>query len=317
MFGQIATGAGAGGCGFEQHLEAMKAALDRNPANTGFLRPEAFLAVIFIADEDDCSFQSSTLLGPESAALGPLQSFRCTRFGVTCDVGGATPAAMNQVGTKDQCHPTAGSAFLEDVEGYVAFLKSLKADPTKLLVAGIMGATEPVQVELRAAPGSTAAQPALARSCSYLGADGQPQVADPAVRLRYLVDQFPGRSAFTTICQQDLTDAMQVFAELIVDAIGNPCIEGTLADRDPATAGVQVDCSVSDVVGRGTANEIETPIPACDGMPGAAPCWRIVDDAARCPARPDKPHTLMLSVDRTTPAPEGTHVVAYCVTEAG
>ena len=317
VFGQMATGAGAGGCGFEQPLAAMKAALAGNPANAGFLRPDAFLAVIFIADEDDCTFSKSTILGPESAALGPLQSFRCTRFGVTCDVGGATPAAMNQVGTKDQCHPTTGSAYLEDVEGYVAFLKSLKPDPTKLLVAGIMGATEPVQVELRAAPGSTAAQPALARSCSYLGADGLPQVADPAVRLRYLVDQFPGRSAFTTICQQDLTDAMQVFAELIVDAIGNPCIEGTLADRDPATAGVQVDCSVSDVVGRGTANEIETPLPACDGMPGAAACWRIVDDPERCPASPDKPHTQLLTVDRTVPAAEGTHVVAYCVTEPG
>ena len=68
--------------------------------------------VVFIADEDDCSFQSSTLLGPESAALGPLQSFRCTRFGVTCDVGGTSPDTMNQVGTKDQCHPTAGSAYL-------------------------------------------------------------------------------------------------------------------------------------------------------------------------------------------------------------
>ena len=317
VFGQIATGAGAGGCGFEQHLEAMKAALDRNPANAGFLRPEAFLAVVVIADEDDCSFQSSTLLGPESAALGPLQSFRCTRFGVTCDVGGASPATMNQVGTKDQCHPTAGSAYLEDVEGYVAFLRSLKPDPTKLIVAGIMGTTEPVQVELRSPPGGASAQPALARSCSYLGADRQPQVADPPVRLQFLLDQFPGSSTFTTICQQDLTDGLAQIGDLIVDKIGDPCIAGTLADRDPATAGVQPECSVSDVTGRGTASEAETMLPTCDAAPGQASCWRIVDDAARCPATPDKPHTNKLSVDRTAPVPEGTHVVAHCVTGPG
>jgi len=137
------------------------------------------------------------------------------------------------------------------------------------------------------------------------------------VRLPVRLGQFPGSSTLTTICQQDLTDGLAQFGDLIVDKIGDPCIAGTLADRDPVTAGVQPDCSVSDVTGRGTAGEAETMLPACDATPGAAACWRIVDDAARCPARPDKPHTLMLSVDRTVPAAEGTHVVAYCVTEPG
>src|SRR5689334_11033098 len=75
VFAKLAS-AGAGGCGFEQHLEAMHRALDNNPANATFLRPDAFLAVIFLADEDDCSMSHSTLLGPEGPALGPLQSFR-------------------------------------------------------------------------------------------------------------------------------------------------------------------------------------------------------------------------------------------------
>src|SRR5262249_30156034 len=54
VFATMATGAGAKGCGFEQHLAAVKRALT-NPANNGFLRndpgKEAFLAVIIIADE--------------------------------------------------------------------------------------------------------------------------------------------------------------------------------------------------------------------------------------------------------------------------
>ena len=110
-FGQMAT-VGATGCGFEQHLAAMRRALDNNPSNAGFLRADAFLAVVILADEDDCSMSHSTLLGPDGGPLGPQQSFRCTRFGVKCDVGGATDAQMNQVGVKDQCHPDDASQFV-------------------------------------------------------------------------------------------------------------------------------------------------------------------------------------------------------------
>ncbi|HVK83257.1 MAG TPA: hypothetical protein VM513_04070, partial [Kofleriaceae bacterium] len=46
VFSQMAK-VGASGCGFEQPLAAMKAALDNHPANAGFLRPDATLAVVF------------------------------------------------------------------------------------------------------------------------------------------------------------------------------------------------------------------------------------------------------------------------------
>jgi hypothetical protein len=59
-FGMMAS-AGAGGCGFEQPLAAMRAALDDHPANAGFLRPEAILGVFFLMDEDDCSAKSTAL----------------------------------------------------------------------------------------------------------------------------------------------------------------------------------------------------------------------------------------------------------------
>jgi hypothetical protein len=59
-FSQLAS-VGTNGCGIEQHLEATKRALDGNPLNAGFVRDSAFLAVIVIADEDDCSLASSAL----------------------------------------------------------------------------------------------------------------------------------------------------------------------------------------------------------------------------------------------------------------
>lgn len=56
-FGCSAT-VGTAGNGFEMGLEAAKTALDlnlRNGYNAGFLRDDAFLGIIFVTDENDCS----------------------------------------------------------------------------------------------------------------------------------------------------------------------------------------------------------------------------------------------------------------------
>jgi hypothetical protein len=279
VFGKLAT-LGAGGCGFEQHLFAMRRALDNNPANATFLRPDAALAVIFLADEDDCTFSRSTLLGPESPSLGPLQSFRCNRFGHTCAIGGRTEAEMNQVGVKDQCGPNESSQYLENVALFVNFLKGLKSDPNKIVVAGIMGAIAPYAVELRAPPGGGTPQPGVAHSCSYQGTAGL-EVADPPIRLKYFLDQFPGRSVFTTVCQQDLSGGLQQVANLIRQSIERSCVSYRLADIDPRTPNLQVDCTVEDVV-----FGISTPIPSCEGALDVQPCWRLEIDPVTCSFAP-------------------------------
>jgi hypothetical protein len=314
VFGTMAR-VGAGGCGFEQHLEAMKRALANNPANAGFLRPEAYLAVIFIADEDDCSMSKGSLLGPESPSMGPLQSFRCTRFGVTCDQGGSTPDQMNQVGTKDQCHSNENSQYLEKVGNYVTFLKTLKTDASKVIVAGIMGVTDPFQVELRPPPGGGQGQQALAHSCTYNGANG-PEYSDPPTRLKFFLDQFPNRSTFTTICQQNLSDGLVLIAQLLKSVIGDPCIEGDLADVDPNTPGDQYDCSVSDVTNYLKPNQTEKILPQCNAGLSNKPCWTIATDAMNCPTTPTKPHSFVLKIERSEAPPPETHVIANCVTEA-
>jgi hypothetical protein len=74
-FSAIAS-VGASGCGFEQPLAAARRALSNNPANAGFLRPSAHLAVLFLTDEDDCSMAHSSLLGADTSTLGPLQPLR-------------------------------------------------------------------------------------------------------------------------------------------------------------------------------------------------------------------------------------------------
>jgi hypothetical protein len=291
VFGQMAT-VGAAGCGFEQPLRAMKAALGPNPANSGFLRPDALLAVVFLTDEDDCSMKDPAILGPESPALGPLQSFRCTRFGVTCSTGGATEAEMNQTGAKDGCSSNETSQYIDAVGPYHDFLVGLKSDPKRVIVAGIQGPSMPFAVEQRLPPGGGTPNQAVAHSCQYQGAVGV-EVADPATRLEDFLSRFPNRSTFSTICQQDLSDALALTAQLAVQSIGTPCISAQLPDSDPNMAGDQYDCLVEDVV-NGTA----TAIAAC---PGGPPCWHIETDLANCP----QADHLTLVVDRggTTPDP--------------
>ncbi|MBL9018125.1 MAG: hypothetical protein JNL83_28320 [Myxococcales bacterium] len=271
VFSQMAR-LGGNGCGFEQPLHAMKVALDGNAANVGFLRPNALLAVVFVTDEDDCSIADPAMFGPASPTLGPLQSFRCTRFGVTCQQGGQTSDAMNQIGPKTGCSGSVGSTFMSDVAPYAQFLKTLKGDTRLVATAAIVGNTTPVAVELRTPPGGGTAMPALAHSCTYQGSQGQ-EVADPAVRIQQFLTQFPNRHVSSTICQQDLSAGLGQIGQLLTQSIGNPCITRQLADLDPGTPGLQPDCVVEDIVG-----STITRIPAC----GSAPCWRFETDPATC-----------------------------------
>ena len=312
VFSQMAT-AGAMGCGFEQTIEAAKRALEpNNTANAGFIRNDAYLAIIFLTDEDDCSMSHSSLLDGSNTSLGTLQSFRCTRWGIICDQGGADPNAMNQVGPKGMCHSAENDTYLTKISDYVSYFKGLKSDPNNVIVAAIAGVTTPFEVEMRPPQGSTTPEPALAHSCSYTDPLMKTEYGDPAVRIKELLDSFPNRSTFSTICQQDLSGGLQLIAQLLKLVIGSPCIDGTLADVDPNTAGNQYDCSVSDVTNYGKADQQETVLPQCDHPDMTAtnkPCWAIEMD----PMCSTTSH-LTLKVERAQAAVDSTHVVSYCVT---
>lgn len=303
--------AGAVGCGFEQHLAALDHALAAgNPVNQKFLRPDADLGVIILADEDDCSVAHNALLGPADATLGPLQSFRCTRFGVTCDDGGQTPDQMNKLGSKNKCHANDSSPYLTKVGDHATLLKRLKADPARVVVAAIAGAAEPFTIELRVPLGSTVATLALSHSCAYVGGDSRPEVADPPARLRSFLDQFPGRNAFAQICQRDLSGGLQLIGDLLNTALGSPCIHGTLADVDPATPGTQYDCTVTSLGVPG----VETTMPRCtpeDASATNTPCWHLTGNPGLCPRNSH----LALAIEGAGALPSQGYVKLSCVIE--
>jgi hypothetical protein len=320
---------GTGGCGFEQHLESMKRALNpgEQPANAGFIRDGAYLAVIIIADEDDCSAGNSMVFDPSDVSLtgmfGPLTSFRCTEFGITCDEGNLSRTAASYT----NCVPRTDVPYMRNPQDYVDFLKGLKADPNLIIVAGIIGNADPVRVQIKDN------NPELDASCS--SANGN---AAPAVRLKYFLDQFPNHNTLTSICNDDLSGALEQIAQALARVIGNPCLEGNIPDTDinPNEPGIQLECSVADVQYPGTEQEIGKTIrrcditeteacivpstagadpytPPCPKAGQALPCW-WTRKADSCD--PDtSPSQLQLLVERAAgqDPPAGTYVVAGCV----
>jgi hypothetical protein len=110
---------GTNGCGFEQPLEAMKAALTLT--NKGFVRPDSALAVVVLTNEDDCSAATDGLFDPYNASLGPYSSYRCFQHGVLCN-GTQPPLEATVLGG---CQP--GGQWLRDVKSeYVDMLKGLR-----------------------------------------------------------------------------------------------------------------------------------------------------------------------------------------------
>lgn len=289
---------GSNGCGFEQPLHAMRRALDHHPANTGFLRADANLAVIVLADEDDCSMLDPRLLGSDPV-LGPLGSFRCFAHGVICD-----PDEPTAAGAKVGCRPRAASPLVEDVAPYIEFLTGLKADPRQLLFGAIAGPATEVAVELRAPPNGGPTQAEVAHACRYTGASG-PAVADPAVRLAAMVAAFPAAAQLETVCNADVAPALAALGRSARELVGDPCLGRLIADLDATAPGVQPDCVVVDAGAGGD----ERALPACGGGK-TVDCWQLVEDAFVCR---DRPQQLRLEVVRSREPAADAWTTLRCV----
>jgi hypothetical protein len=220
---------GSYGCGFEHQFEATRLALQRaanpgDPENAGFLRPDAHLAVIMLTNEDDCSAPSdSTLFDPTQIMvndpLGQLTSYRCNEFGHLCD--GLPPPHILPMGTTttlNNCTSAEANGRLTNVADFVSFLRSLKADPTKLFVAALAGPPTPYVVGTNNTflpTGAMEVGPAIQHSCMTTTGD----YADPAVRVKMWIDAFGQRGVFESVCPEDLTAPMTRIAQALANAI--------------------------------------------------------------------------------------------------
>lgn len=294
---------GVDGCGFEQPLDAVRRALS-HPSNSGFIRPDAYLAIVFITDEDDCSTRDPQMFTTDEGELGPLDSFRCFEYGVECD-----PDAPRVLGAKSSCKPRVDSPFMYDVQAFIEEVRALKSTDSLIMTFAIAGNLEPVEVVL-----ADDGDYALAYTC---GQDA-PAEAVPPIRIKRFIDAFPTSGLFT-ICDEDLTEAMTAIGEAIADTLEARCFEGVLPDTDPDQPGIQPECSVSEVRNPGSQAEVERLLPACDSRAapetsGNLPCALIVEDRDQCP---DTATGLSAQVyyDDGAVVPPGTLIRAHCVVE--
>lgn len=286
---------GTNGCGIEQHLGAVQRTLT-NTGNAGFLRDNAKLAVIFIADEDDCSLAHKSLF--EGTSDGTEVNFRCTREGIECDGGD-----LSTPGLRQNCEPKIDSAYLNEVDSYVDFVRGLKQFPKEdVIVAGIVGDPDPVEITTDNA-GKTVLKP----SCNYSG-----QFAYPAVRTNNFLSQFE-QTTRQTICKADLSQAVVEVAALIKNTFDARCFQSDVMDTDPNKPGLQADCTATDMqrLPDGTYKELAV-LPSCDS--GRIPCWKLTEDPTGCFYTDSK---LALDIDRGGAVPAADlYTSVSCVTTA-
>ena len=304
---------GTSGCGFEAPLEAMKRALDgSHPENTGFLRDGAFLAVVILTDEDDCSVKDPAIFALPADQAGP-GDFRCQPlFAYKCD----TPISPTTGGSYSNC-TVRTDTYLQDPATYAQFLSTVKP-PGRSVVALIAGDPTTSITMTGAITSPIVQQLALEPSCMAT-INGNAAIARPGLRLQDFLSPFGDHGLFRTICQSDYSQALTDIGTLLFNAI-SPCLEGNLDTRDGDlnNPGLQPDCVVSDVVTDDAGDQSETPMHACamsdattPDPAGARPCWWVAPDPVACTTQT----SLELHVERggLAPAP-GTDVSVACAT---
>jgi hypothetical protein len=170
VFSCLAENLGTLGCGLEHSLQAFEFALVAsglgNETQRGMLRPNAYLGLVFLTDEDDCSAAPQDgLFGDKVELRNESASLRCSTRAHACGGVNLTsappgypttesfsalfstcaartddcPSPMDGTGSTDTSLPTACSP-LRSIKGMADQMKALKARPDEqILVAGIFG----------------------------------------------------------------------------------------------------------------------------------------------------------------------------------
>ncbi len=306
---------GINGCGFEQHLESMKRAITKaktGAANNGFLREDAYLAVVILADEDDCSAASADLFDSSANPYGTRDSFRCFEYGVTCDQE-ARPSGQTTgpepAETLTGCTPNPDAELIRPIDTFINFLRDdVKDNPRDVIVATIQGNPDSVTIGRQGADENNPGWFKLNYSCSVPDG-GETYTAAPGIRLDAFRRAFVDRNYSTTICDGDLSDGLVGIATLIGGVIGNPCIQGVLADKDCNADGLQAECAVSYAAddGQGTPQTM----PQCDATASNKPCWGLeADTDCANPAAGD----LAIKLEWPGTPPADTIVSVQCAT---
>jgi len=308
---------GQDGCGFESQLKSVARALGADGApppveNANFLRVNAMLVIVLVTNEDDCSvpsesdlFVSGTRHQYVADPEGPLTSYRCNEFGHLCN-GAPPPRTTTATFAPGACVPAEEAGRLIPVHTLIDQIKSVKADPSQILISVIGGPPDPysvLQVPPLIAQDPAPTWPQIDHSC---GVQSTGEYADPGVRLAAFATAFGSDSQYLTACADSYAPALQGIAE----RVGRPTSQLPLClPKIGADAQGRPDCTVvQEVVDAAAGVVADTGIPRCSDVAPGATCWSVGADAASCAAG------LPLSVTWSSqqPPPSGALIKASC-----
>jgi len=287
---------GIAGCGYESQLESMYQALLKSEnaegPNAGFLRPEAALAVVFLTDEVDCSFNpaheavflSEKALWSDPDATVPTSAV-CWRAGVEClgDPASYESCAAVNVGVDGTLGAGDDDAVLRPMARYLDALQRLEDERRSynaradVLVAVLGGVPQGYAGEglTYSAINDQEHLDEFGVDPGCVDIDGSPAL--PPVRLRELEEaqRVDDRSSLFSICAPEYAPALATLGDQLVDQIMPACMPECVADVDAETEVVDVECTLSEEnIVTGERREI----PRCEGESpsppeGEALCW--------------------------------------------
>jgi hypothetical protein len=291
---------GTTGCAIEHSIGALRNAL-LAPENAGFIREDAYLAFVILTDEDDCTAPANSPLfamprpGQEVSLICALEAHVC---------GGAHNTGMMAVDRPLAECQAASDGGLIPLSQMVTDILAIKKDPARIIAAGIFGWPLPgneaaARYQIQMNGNNLASRPV----CSSAG-NGS---AVPGIRVKRFVESFPTNSVYS-ICQNDFREVVKSIAQKIRVTVGDPCVTAPLMDINPATAALEVDCTVTERRPLGNNRFDEVVVPQCKGGE-TAPCWQL-SPLASC-----SKSGYQLDVDRKGAMPiEGTRQSIRCLT---
>jgi hypothetical protein len=263
---------GINGCGFESQLESMYFAVVRSQNETepnyGFIRDYATLAVVFLTDEVDCSYNPDWAsifdeFGDQvfwSDPMAPVPSSAlCWNAGVQC---------TGDPSNYDSCEPvnkdingnvgvSDDDAVLHPMSRYVGLVAGIEAEkqqinPEQEVIVGLIGGvslddnspyysdvsdTDPEwQEAFGIGPGCEAPNPLN---------PAEPIRAVPPVRLRAMTEAFSPGNMFS-ICNSNYSPALETIANAIRDQIRPACYTKCVEDIDASTLTLEPECTVEE-----------------------------------------------------------------------
>lgn len=203
---------GTSGCGFEHQLQSVRMALSGFVAdNSGFLRSDAHLAVVYITDEDDCSAPANTTLFEDFSDHSQDSSLRCSLAGHICN-GKAPPAQVFSTPLANCSAAPDGGGKLIPVSTFINEMKQLHTQSVSVSVIGGWPADAP-SANYAIGYDSSSSYPDLLTSLPICQSANGKAVVE--LRMKQFVDAFGAAGQIVSICQDDFSNAMAQIGDLI------------------------------------------------------------------------------------------------------